>query len=90
MEDCRSILTRFPERAFDIRRRCARDAHFRSICADYEDAARAYDYWRRMALENDQISEASLKVEEYGSFLGELEAEILAHLNHSMTGAPQA
>jgi hypothetical protein len=77
MEDIRSVVARFPQRELDIRRRCVRDAQFRSVCADYEEAATALRYWEKGATEGDR------KVEEYKNFLGELEAEILAQLNRS-------
>jgi hypothetical protein len=83
MEDIRSIVTRFPRREFDICRRCTRDPHFRSICADYEETARALSYWEKVAQEGDRKKEAYRNVEEYANFLGELEAEILAYLNRS-------
>lgn len=87
MENIRSILARFPEREFDIRRRCARDTCFNSICADYEEAAGALSYWQKIALEGDQKKEADRIVEDYANLLGELEAEILAHLNCAMLNA---
>jgi len=75
MEEIRSIVARFPQRALDIRRRCSRDARFRSVCVDYEEAAAALRHWRQVAKEGDR------KVEEYAQFLGELEAEILGQLD---------
>lgn len=75
MEYMRSVVARFPRRELEIQRRCAHDTGFRSICADYEEAAAALHHWQKVAREGDQ------KVEEYRRFLGELEAEILAHLN---------
>ena len=75
MENIRSIVTRFPERELDIRRRCARDAHFRFICTDYEEAATALRYWESVAKEGDR------KVEEYANLLSELEVEILGQLD---------
>ena len=87
MDEIRSIIVRFPQREFDIRRRCVRDTHFRSICQDYEEAASALCYWQKAAQTGDQRREADRKVEEYTSFLGELEAEILAHLNRTISNA---
>ncbi|MEJ8574554.1 hypothetical protein [Microbaculum marinum] len=81
MEDIRSIVARFPGREFEIRRRCARDAHFRTICSDYEEAADALRRLRGVA------GESSRKVEEYVSFLAELETEILEHLQGNAPGA---
>jgi hypothetical protein len=85
MEDIRSIVARFPRRELDIRRRCARDANFRSICSDYEEAATALRHWQKRAKEG--AKEGEQRVEEYTSFLSELEAEILAHLNRSISNA---
>ena len=87
MEQIRSIVTRFPEREFDIRRRCARDAHFRAICMDHDEAARALSYWEKVAQKGERNIEANRNAEEYASFLGELEAEILAHLNRSISNS---
>jgi hypothetical protein len=88
--DIRSIVARFSEREFDIRRRCARDPHFRSICADYEETARALSYWEKVAHEGDRKKEAYRNVEEYANFIGELEAEILAHLNRPTSNAQKS
>jgi hypothetical protein len=76
MENIRAIVARLPLRELDIRRRYARDEHFRSICGDYELAMEALRRWERVAKEGTQ------RMEEYTSFLGELEAEILAQLEH--------
>jgi hypothetical protein len=83
MEDIRAIVTRLPQRELDIRRRCARDADFRSICMDHEEAARALRYWQKVAQMGDRKKGADRNVEEYQGLLDELEAEILAHLNRS-------
>jgi len=81
MEEIRSIVARFPQRELDIRRRCARDPRFRSICADYEEATTAYRYWQRVAEDGDR------RAADYATFLGELEAEILAQLDRSKSRA---
>jgi hypothetical protein len=83
MEGIRAIVTRLPQRELDIRRRCARDADFRSICMDYEEATRALRYWQKVAQTGDRKKEADRNVEEYKSLVDELEAEILANLNRS-------
>ncbi len=75
MEEIRSIVARFPQRELDIRRRCSRDARFRSVCMDYEEAAAALRHWQKAAGDGDR------KIGEYTQFLGELEAEILAQLD---------
>ncbi len=90
MGEIRSILVRFPQREFDIRRGCARDARFEAICLDYEEAARALRYWQEAAQSGDRKKEADRNVEEYANFLTELEAEILAHLNRAIPNAQQS
>lgn len=79
----RSILYRLPRRELEIRRVCARDAGFRSVCTDYEEAASALRHWQQLAKEGDP------KVDEYARLLGELEEEIVAQLNCS-SGARKA
>lgn len=74
-ENCRSISARLPQYQFEIRRRCARDEYFRSVCADYEAATAALSRWLAGG-EN-----AMPKVAEYRQMLVELEAEILALLD---------
>jgi hypothetical protein len=81
VENIRSIIARFPVRELDIRRRCARDARFRSVCTDYEEAAAALRYWKKVATEGDR------KAEEYSNFLTELESEILDRLDHPASTA---
>lgn len=76
-----SIVARFPQRELDIRRRCSRDAHFKSICMDYEEAAAALRHWLKAAGEGDR------KVDDYRQFLGELEAEIVAQLDRPTQNA---
>ncbi|MET4040986.1 hypothetical protein [Bradyrhizobium sp. RT6a] len=79
MEELRYIVERLPERELDIRRRFARDASFRAICSDYEEAAKARDHWRQAAKRGDLTGER--KVEDYADLLLELEQEILSHLS---------
>jgi hypothetical protein len=84
MEEIRSIVSRFPQRELDIRRRCVRDAHFRSICSDYEEATRALRHWQQVLEDGNREGGRKAKerkVEEYVNLLGELEDEILTHLN---------
>jgi hypothetical protein len=80
MKDIRSIVARFPQHEFEIRRRCARDAHFKSICADHQEATTALRYWQNAAKDEARNQESDRKVDEYTQFLGELESEILAQL----------
>lgn len=72
----RSIVARFPDLELDIRRRCAGDAHFRSICSDYEEAAAAFRHWRTVAPAGDR------RAEDYRTILAELETEILDRLGN--------
>ena len=78
MEEIRSIVIRYPEREFEIRRRCTYDAHFRSVCADYEEASAALRNWQKA------VEGCNRRVEEYASFLAELETEILDRLDQAM------
>ena len=70
-ENLRSIVARFPKRAFDLRKRCARDEHFRSVCGDYEEAAAAFH--RFQSADGGAGREAA----DYAHLLKELEVEIL-------------
>ena len=79
MEEIGAILARFPHREFEIRRCCLRDGRFRSICVDYEEASTALNRWLETGPAGTKM------VEEYTSFLGELETEILAKLGRSPT-----
>ncbi len=79
MQDIRSILARFPDRELEIWRRCASDAHFRSVCLDYEEATVALRRWRRAGEKNDR------RIEEYTDFIAELETEILSFLDRAAT-----
>lgn len=81
MEDIRAIVNRFPQRELQLRRRCRRDAAFRAICADYEEATAALRRWQGAGEAGEP------KVAEYATFLGELEAEILAGLDQSVPAA---
>ncbi|MBA5776013.1 hypothetical protein H2509_02610 [Stappia sp. F7233] len=79
MEGFGSIVARFPQRELDIWRRCARDARFRAICSDYEEMTAALDHLLK------SVGNGDPKIEEYTSFLGELEAEILGYLDNSIS-----
>ncbi|MEK9283034.1 hypothetical protein MTR72_25965 [Bradyrhizobium sp. ISRA442] len=79
MEEFRSIVARFPQRELDIRRRFGRDASFRSICSDYEEATKALRHWQKTLEEADP--ERDRRVKEYNHLLVELEEEILAYLS---------
>lgn len=80
MEEFRSIVTRFPQREFDIRRRYARDTSFRAICADYQEATGALLHWQQAAKDGNQ--EGKRRAEEYDNLVNELAHEILEHSDH--------
>lgn len=69
-----ALVVRFPQRELEIRRHCTRDAHFRAICGDYEEAASALRRWQMTAGEGDP------RITDYRSLLAELEVEILTRL----------
>jgi hypothetical protein len=75
MQDVSAILARLPERAWDIRRRCARDARFRSICSDYGEALAALAHWTNAAGAGDRRAVG------YAELVAELEREIVAELD---------
>ncbi|MXN64904.1 hypothetical protein GR183_08290 [Stappia sp. GBMRC 2046] len=79
MKEIHSIVVRFPQREFEIRKRCAEDAHFKSVCEDYGEAAIALRYWQAASTTGND------KVAEYVNFVGELEAEILTLLDRPGT-----
>jgi len=74
-QDIRTIVARFPQREFEIWRRCTGAADFKSICANYEEAATALRYWQEAAGVGDR------RVKDYTEILGELETEILRLLD---------
>jgi hypothetical protein len=79
MEELRYLIDRLPQRELDIRRRFTRDASFRAICSDYEEAAKARDHWQQAVKRGDPTGER--KVAEYTDLLIELEKEILSYLS---------
>lgn len=79
MEEVRSILARFPRRELEIRRRFVRDARFRSVCEDHEEATRALHHWQFAAEKGDP--EAARKLADYEQLVTELEQEALTYLN---------
>jgi hypothetical protein len=80
MEEVRSVVARFPQRELEVRRRSSRDAHFRSICSDYEEATRALRYWE-LAMKEGQGGQTVQRFKEYVSLVAELEDEILTYLS---------
>ncbi|WP_246737542.1 hypothetical protein [Nordella sp. HKS 07] len=69
------IVTRFPLRELEIRRRCARDPKFAEICEDYAEAWQAFQRWKGAG------PAGVTKANDYRQMLEELEAEILAILD---------
>lgn len=76
----RHIVARLPQKEFDLRRLFARDEQFRSICLDFEEAARAFRRWQ-------DATGGQSKAEHYLKIMDELEAEILELLATSVTAA---
>ena len=77
-----AIVTRFPLRELEIRRRCARDPNFAEICEDYGEALQALRHWEGAG------PAGATRAEEYRQMLEELEAEILAILDGRARAAP--
>lgn len=73
------LLARFPDRELAIHRLLARDARFRELCEDFEDASKALQHWEAAG------STGEAKAEDYRALLAELEGEIRACLD----GAPR-
>ncbi len=71
MDGIGSIIARFPQRELEIWQRYIRDEQFRNICSDFEEMTAALH----------QFFEGDPRIEEYKNFLGELEAEVLTHLD---------
>jgi hypothetical protein len=81
MQAIDGVVGRFPEHELAIRRRCANDATFRSICADHVEATRALAYWRSAR----PFSNATIS--QYGTLVRELEGEIARLLREAETSA---
>ena len=73
------VCDRFPDRADKIKARFDNQDSFQTLCEDYRRCAGALQHWAQSLDEN-----ASLRVEEYGALLRELEEEILQILDESM------
>ena len=65
-----AIVDRFPEHELTIHRLGGRDAAFRSICADYDEALRAY---RNLAVDPGR---GQARLADYQEFLSDIEREI--------------
>ena len=68
---------RFPERELEIRRLCARDPEFLSVCEDFAEARAALEHWRGMG------ATAAQRAEEYRALVEELAAAVLAALDRA-------
>jgi hypothetical protein len=68
-EEIESLARRFPQYQATIRRLCACDPNFRSICDDHRDVKRALEHWEAAS------PEAPGMVADYRQILAELEAE---------------
>jgi hypothetical protein len=80
MEEVRSLVARFPQRELEIRRRFTRDAQFRAVCADHEEALGALHHWQHAAENGDP--EGGVKAADYQQLVTELEQEALTYLSH--------
>jgi hypothetical protein len=76
------LLARFPERELAIRRLFARDARFKEVCEDYEDASKALRHWEAAG------SSGEAKAEDYRRIVAELEADVLAYLDEAPANRP--
>jgi hypothetical protein len=65
-----AVVSRFPRHELSIRRLYSRDATFREICEDYDEALRALRYWQSAATSSDP------RIEQYRELVSELESEI--------------
>jgi len=69
------LLARFPDRELAIHRLLARDARFRELCEDFEDASKALQHWEAAG------SGGEAKAGDYRALVAELEGELLARLD---------
>lgn len=73
MSELASVLCHFPQREFAIRRLCACDPDFRTLCEDYATATRAIERW----------SDDEGKAAHYREIIEELENEIQEYLDRN-------
>jgi hypothetical protein len=69
------IVSRWPERGFEIWRRCATDPDLRSIVCQYQEARSALDRWRAIDVPS------SRRIADYEDLVRDLEAEIESALS---------
>jgi hypothetical protein len=75
----RNVLNVFPDTDELIHRLYARDDDFKLLCRDYTDALKAIQTWRQSV-----NTEASKRVLEYQSLVGELQKDIRQYLEKSV------
>lgn len=68
------IALRWPDRLFELRRRCSIDPDFCQVISDYQEASIALDHWR------SRDPATSERVADYQRLVNELEAEIERNL----------
>ena len=66
------FLNRFPEKRHIIDSLKAENPEFASLCEDYQDCVKAFQYWAR-----SKKPEAQARVNEYGELIEALEEEIV-------------
>jgi hypothetical protein len=75
----RNVLDVSPDADELICRLYAKDTDFKSLCRDYTDALKAIQTWRQSV-----NTEASKRVLEYQSLVGELQKDIRQYLEKSV------
>lgn len=73
------LVTCWPHRELSIRRLFTRNADFRALSEDYEEALRAMRHWQALG--------SQLKAEEYRSLSAEIEIEIVRMLDLATGGS---
>ena len=73
MSELASVIRRFSDHEFMLRRLHATDPEFKILCEDYATAINALDHWK----------ENASRAEEYRQIIAELEEEILCLLRVS-------
>jgi len=69
-----ALIVRFPARALEIRRLCARDEDFRCVCEDYDAAVKALGHW-------EGVEHNAARAAQYRQLTEELAEEIAALLD---------
>lgn len=71
-----TLIARWPDREFEIRRLFKSDEEFQTVALDLEEAMEALARWRRIAVETDP------RVREFEAMVRDLEEEALRRLDH--------